>query len=314
MYNFLFRNGWLGVQLFFLISGFVILMTLEKCPSFHVFVARRWRRLFPAMLIASFILYAGSRLLPAWPMGPMTPANFIPGLTFLDSDWIGIQPLDGAFWSLFAEVKFYLFFGSLYFLIGTRGALICLTALALPRLAENLFLAVHIQPEFLRPVVRDANTWFAASNAGWFAAGAVFYLFRKTGDWRVFAIAIGIAIVDVYILPPDGRKLAVAVVALFAAPLVLPLAGKVLASPIFVFVGFISYPLYLLHENLMVGGSQLFPQLGWASVLPPLSVIIAGSWLIARYFEPFLRSARFPFRLTGGQPDSASVPSRIRST
>lgn len=51
------RLGWQGVQLFFLISGFVILMSLEACNDVASFVARRWLRLFPAMLICScFIL------------------------------------------------------------------------------------------------------------------------------------------------------------------------------------------------------------------------------------------------------------------
>ena len=43
--------GWLGVELFFMISGFVIYMTLEKCRSFGEFLYRRWLRLFPAMLL-----------------------------------------------------------------------------------------------------------------------------------------------------------------------------------------------------------------------------------------------------------------------
>jgi peptidoglycan/LPS O-acetylase OafA/YrhL len=243
------------------------------------------------MLAASLILYAGSQVLPAWPMGTMTSANFVPGLTFIDSDWIGIKPLDGAFWSLFAEVKFYFFFGSLYFLIGTRSAIVCLSALAIPRLAETLCLTFGIDPTYLAPIVRDANTLFAASNAGWFAAGAVFYLFSKSGNWRLFAIALAIALIDVYIGPRDGRKFGIFIVALFAASLVLPLARKALSSPVLVFVGFISYPPYLLHENLMVGASRLFPQLGWASVLPPLAVIVLMSWLIARFCEPVFRSA-----------------------
>jgi peptidoglycan/LPS O-acetylase OafA/YrhL len=63
----LFSYGWLGVELFFLISGFVIVMTLEKCPNLYDFLGRRWLRLFPAMLICSFILFEISPLLPESP-------------------------------------------------------------------------------------------------------------------------------------------------------------------------------------------------------------------------------------------------------
>jgi peptidoglycan/LPS O-acetylase OafA/YrhL len=34
--------GWMGVELFFLISGFVIFLTLEKCSGFWDFMIRRW--------------------------------------------------------------------------------------------------------------------------------------------------------------------------------------------------------------------------------------------------------------------------------
>ena len=53
----LFRFGYLGVELFFLISGFVILMTLEKFNSFTEFMYHRWLRLFPAMLICSLFVF-----------------------------------------------------------------------------------------------------------------------------------------------------------------------------------------------------------------------------------------------------------------
>src|SRR3990172_280603 len=54
---FLFHSGWIGVQLFFLISGFVILMTLDKSIGFKNFITKRWLRLFPAILIATILIY-----------------------------------------------------------------------------------------------------------------------------------------------------------------------------------------------------------------------------------------------------------------
>ncbi|WP_420839686.1 acyltransferase family protein [Colwellia maritima] len=44
--NIVFNQGFLGVQLFFLLSGFVILMTLERTKSFSSFLYKRWLRLF----------------------------------------------------------------------------------------------------------------------------------------------------------------------------------------------------------------------------------------------------------------------------
>jgi peptidoglycan/LPS O-acetylase OafA/YrhL len=53
-----FNLMWTGVELFFLISGFVILMTLEHVRTLREFAVRRWLRLFPAMLIGSLLLLA----------------------------------------------------------------------------------------------------------------------------------------------------------------------------------------------------------------------------------------------------------------
>src|ERR1051326_635169 len=45
--------GWFGVELFFVISGFVILMTLERCRNLPDFLLRRFARLWPAMAAAA---------------------------------------------------------------------------------------------------------------------------------------------------------------------------------------------------------------------------------------------------------------------
>src|SRR5688572_23269372 len=49
--------GFYGVQLFFIISGFVINQSLEKSSSWSVFLKHRFVRLFPAMLLCSTITF-----------------------------------------------------------------------------------------------------------------------------------------------------------------------------------------------------------------------------------------------------------------
>src|SRR5450631_2490401 len=59
-----FRFGYLGVNLFFLVSGFVITLTLARCNSSREFFVKRFSRLMPAMVLASSATFLIVRLLP----------------------------------------------------------------------------------------------------------------------------------------------------------------------------------------------------------------------------------------------------------
>ena len=113
------NNGYFGVYLFFMISGFIIFRTLETCKSYQEFLLRRWLRLFPAMFAASLLIYVTAPYMPERPAGVPRLQDTLPGLLFLEpyifQHLTGIQAnaIEGLFWSLFAEVKFYLIFGAL---------------------------------------------------------------------------------------------------------------------------------------------------------------------------------------------------------
>jgi peptidoglycan/LPS O-acetylase OafA/YrhL len=121
-------QGWVGVELFFLISGFVIFMTLERSGSYIEFALQRWRRLFPAMLVCTCIIVATAPWLPERPQGAISALNVIPGLTFIDPRWwallrLDVAAIEGAFWSLFVEVQFYAIAGAVYFIAGRTAAI-----------------------------------------------------------------------------------------------------------------------------------------------------------------------------------------------
>ena len=130
-----FKYGYLGVQLFFLISGFVILMTLEKSKSFIDFMYKRWLRLFPAMLIATFLIYTTASIFYERPAGIPNIHSIIPGLFFINPiilekiTNIHFPTMEGAFWSLYVEMFFYIIFGLSYFVIKERNAILLLFCL-----------------------------------------------------------------------------------------------------------------------------------------------------------------------------------------
>ncbi|HYM36497.1 MAG TPA: acyltransferase, partial [Steroidobacteraceae bacterium] len=96
--------GRFAVYLFFAISGFVIFMTLDRCKTVTDFVVLRFSRLYPAywatLLFATAISVAvfGARF---WSGG------FIVNLTMLQ-EFLRYPNFDVAYWSLTAELAFYL--------------------------------------------------------------------------------------------------------------------------------------------------------------------------------------------------------------
>ena len=108
------KFGWSGVDLFFIVSGYCIAMTITKSKNFFEFIIRRFARLYPGYLacgILTLIFYSCFDL-PGrevtWFVGFMNLifANFIPGLNF--------QYIDGIYWALIVEIKFYLFLNNIF--------------------------------------------------------------------------------------------------------------------------------------------------------------------------------------------------------
>ena len=150
-----------GVNLFFIISGFVILMTLRKCRGFLDFITRRWYRLFPAMLVCSILVLATSGLFPERPSGAIGFFDLLPGLTFSGDGagthhlWdplagymgVDITSVEGAFWSLYVEARFYIVFGATYFLLGEYVSIgIVFFLFILSVLSSERLLNLHFGP------------------------------------------------------------------------------------------------------------------------------------------------------------------------
>lgn len=301
-------RGWTGVQLFFLISGYVILMTLDKCRSFSQFMFNRWVRLFPAMLIATVIIVAfnavtdipGPHVSHSWidivPGLIFVPPSFIHAITHLDVD-----SLDGVFWTLYTEMGFYVVFGLAYFKFGWRYATGLMMVLAVITSSAGPALAAVQAPHVLQRFVEPLG-WMNMQMYGWFACGAMFWKAREYRSSKLFygAVAVGIlnALLQVNYIPfgwPDRLAL-LAVVLLFSSVQAYRPLQIVLSSKIILFFGTISYPLYLLHNDIGVSG------IGWANSgglnIGPAAVVglaVAGAtaiaWLVTRYVEPSVRAA-----------------------
>jgi len=280
-----------GVCLLFLLSGFVIFMTLERSTSFVNFMWRRWLRLWPAMFVVSIVIFATAWMFTR-PAGQPTLRDLLPGLSLIEPSawaWLLGSPqgvLESAFWTLFVEMKFYLVVSALYFTVGPRATLAALIGMFLAPLVVGRFPPIAPSVYALSNIL---DSWFW----GWFAAGALYFKALRSRWFLIPALAL--SLVAAHKMGSENAVVAYGVALLFAATQVSRHVQTFLSLRAFVFVGAISYPLYLVHENMMV---SMIATVGRAApwmpdvLMPvlPIGIVGAIAWVIAVHVEPVVRN------------------------
>src|SRR6184192_554894 len=99
--------GITGVDLFFIISGFVIFMSLTKVKSSTEFIINRISRLYPtywACVSFTFILIVATSL---YHHDKIPFAHYLGNMTMFQY-YLGIPNLDGPYWTMIIEMIFYI--------------------------------------------------------------------------------------------------------------------------------------------------------------------------------------------------------------
>lgn len=266
-------NGYLGVDIFFVISGYVITASLSarQSPGFWHFLAafygRRIRRLVPALVV--FVLIT-SLLISFFNPDPRSALEIGKESLFglanislynLSIDYFAQSAALNPFthtWSLGVEEQFYLLFPCLVWLSGfarqaqhgDRNLFLWLCGLAIASLLGFVFLYPVNQPAayFLMPT----RFWELASGClvfllffhGKGSAGSFF----KPISPLLSVIAIGVAMM----IPVDSPVLLTVVVIAFSSLLIIGLKQGTLVFDLLtkkpvIWIGLISYSLYLWH-------------------------------------------------------------------
>lgn len=312
-----FAGGYVGVDVFFVISGYVItsllLADLESgCFSFAEFYERRIRRIVPAFLLVTLVslpaawLWLTPRALAEFGSSAIWACAFLANIFFLDhSDYfdgeMALKPLAHT-WSLAVEEQFYLVFPVLLGLIVRArrvapawwlGA-IAAASLAYAELAASFSpqTAFYLLPSRMWELLVGglvACWWRARSESG----RAPTALRRGTGAAAsgLLLIAFAVATYDVE-TPIPGLA---ALVPTGGAALVIMFAresnwiGRLLGSRPLVGVGLISYSTYLWHQPLFA----FYRHATKASLEPSVALWLAAASLGLGYLSWRFVETRF---------------------
>lgn len=291
-----FGFGLYGVELFFMISGFVIFFSLSKIKTGKDFLFNRAVRLYPAYWVSVLLTFSCVQFFGLEGLGTSF-TDLLVNLTMFQK-LVGVPDVDGVYWSLFSEWMFYLMMLVL-FVTKKLDKMLWVGALWL---GLN-FINIHFF--HFGSVSRLFNLYHGV----FFYSGILFYLLKTDPERKrvvhlhllaAFAVALSF-----FALKGWADML---VVASFYIVFYLSLSGKMefMVNKPLLFLGSISYALYLIHQYLgFIVLNQIKPYFGDSLliVVPPIIVSITLAYLITRYVEqPVVTVLKNLYKRTSAKP------------
>lgn len=285
------KYGRYGVELFFLISGFVILMTASGGSLKH-FVISRIVRLYPAFWVCCTLTFL---ILLLFASGKPTFVQYLSNMTMLSSfsfmqKLAAVTHIDGAYWSLVVEMRFYMLVAIVLMLRQIHRAEILLTG----------WLLVIILFELARlDRMRDI---LMVDYGAYFIGGAMMFRIWSEG-WSPLRMGVvlgswGLSLYEVVIALPKfeavtgtvmNRGVVLALItACFIVMLLISLRKTSwIGRRNWMLLGSLTYPLYLIHQAIgYLIFKRFYPAVNEHLLLwGTIAIMIGVAYLINVYVE-----------------------------
>ncbi|TPI09029.1 acyltransferase [Mesorhizobium sp. B4-1-3] len=312
--------GYLGVSLFFLISGFVITWSAEG-RTWQEFAVARFVRLYPGFLVCMTLTFVVLSI-AGDPRFPTNVSTYIANLSIF-ARVFGRPSMDGVYWSIMIEIVFYGWVAALIFAGAFQRWKLAIVAIWLVISAANeLFfentairalLITGYAPFFAFGILSQQVVAKGHSPAGLILLAAAILLSCQTirFDEGWMQEHYGMAVSYTSLVAANGVVFGIFTGALLIRSIVPP-------SKTVLMLGGLTYPLYLLHQYIgYVSLNALAPLIGrHAAFLVVLSAVLLASFLIWRFIETPLRKPLIRALMSGmGQiAPGGSVRARRKST
>ena len=305
--------GYLGVNLFFLISGFVIAWSAEG-RHWRDFAIARFARIYPGFVVCMTITFivmwlAGN---PAFPVSALQYAANL----FVFAPALGQPFMDGVYWSIVLELVFYGWVAVALFcgifdrwkleLIAGWLALCASNELLVGSGAARILFVTEFGPLFAAGVLFRHLQTRGRSLEALMLLAAAFLLSTNTmsvtRDWM--ADHYGVAVPLAHLLIAN-----LTIHAMIAAAIRWPSKGA--ENDALLALGGLTYPLYLLHQHIgYVVIDALQPLVGrWIAAVGVTAAMLLASWLVWCFIEPPARR----WTRTALQIAAAGIEARMAS-
>lgn len=286
--------GYMGVSVFFLLSGYLSLRHYKEETTPWQYIKSKVKRLYPCYWCAVILTFCTTSLLLRERSVPLK--SFLVNLTMLES-FLGVAPVDGAYWTLANELIFYFFIFVFFVVIKKRSKF---TQLAIGWLLIANFILSFANNSMLFLL---GNKLFMAQYAHMFLAGGLIYSAFTEKNRNLHIIGLALCIFTQFRVFPIGYSLfflaAIGLIIFFTITENKKTSENhrqiCILKPL-VFLASISYPLYLVHQNI---GYVFIVNLYRAGIknemiiLIPIIVLSTLSYLMHVFIEvPISKSRR----------------------
>jgi len=283
------KYGYMGVELFFMISGYVIPWSIRG-RTLGEFVASRAIRLYPTYWLCATLLLFVPPLLGEWRF--LIPArDALVNLTMV-APWFGSPYIDPVFWSLARELEFYALVASVVGLLGFER---------LPK-ALLVWLVIGAGTSVLATGTGTSPVYLGGTYYMYFCFGAACYFLHHIERSRtVYALLVlslplmlahslhkAFTVAEIYDVPMSpivvGAVLAAGAATVYFSS---ALSERVKPSALVTFVGGLTYPLYLLHENIGYAllNTMFSAQTRWLGLAYTVLFCLAASAAVYLWFD-----------------------------
>jgi len=238
--------GYLGVPLFFIISGYVIALSANNRTALE-FGVSRFIRLYPALWVGVLFTVL---IVFIFKEEHYTIYEIAANFTLLN-EYLGFKDIDGVYWTLKAELKFY----------------VCIFLLLLFGVFQKyrIWISIWLVMTFIYTIIKQPffMGWFITPTySSFFIAGIAFYLIQKEGvkffNLSVLFLSLIISSFNAYHQASSfmyntssfNQFISVVIVWLFYVIFYLLCIGKMQlkSRQMYIVLGGLTYPLYLIHN------------------------------------------------------------------